>query len=59
MPLANKHPRRTSDFQGVQRAQPKSDGTGGKQVSKKRPVDLKRSSSAQDVAAILRSLRNK
>ncbi len=59
MPLANKHPRRTSDFQGVQRAQPKKAGKNDKQGAKNRPVDLKRSGSAQDVAAVLRSLRNR
>jgi hypothetical protein len=60
MALANKNnPRRTSDFQGVRRAQPQKAGKPGPKTGKSRPTDLKRSSSAQDVAALLRSLRNR
>jgi hypothetical protein len=58
MPLANKKtPRRTSDFQGLKRAQHGKTAKGELRASRTRPVDLRRSSSGQDVAAILRSLR--
>ena len=61
MPLANKNSdtRRTSDFQGVQRAQvAKIAGSKIKQDSKKsKKADLKAPTSAGDIAAVLRALR--
>ena len=60
MPRANKrNPRRTSDFQGLQRAQRKRVDKGASKSNKTRPVDLKHTSSSQDIAAVLRSLRER
>lgn len=60
MPLANKNSdtRRTSDFQGVQRAQTaKLAGSRIKADGKKRKTDIKAPTSAGDISAVLRALR--
>lgn len=60
MPFSDKrNPRRTSDFQGLQRAQRKQAGKGPQKSNRMVPVDLKRANLSQDIAAILRSLRGR
>ncbi len=60
MALANKHPRRTSDFQGIQRAQGSFKGSAfGAGTSKKKKLSLKAPTNAKDISALLRAARGK
>ena len=60
MALANKHPRRTSDFQGVQRAQAGQRGSAfAPGTLKKKNLSIKAPTNAKDISAVLRALRQK
>jgi len=61
MPLANKNTRRTSDFQGVQRAQgrPADVKIGKVRPGKDKRMSVKAPTNAKDISAILRALRQR